>query len=364
MAVADLSLALNVQSSGTAEIDKLISALNKYSDKIDQIRNQKPPEAAPWEKFGQDVKNAIENPLQAAGNAAKGLLDKLGPVGTGMALFGGAVIAAGAAAVTIAHQMGELGLSIQNTALRMGLSTKEVGQFTLAAKVAGSDIGSLEGSMRKLSLGLVDSSADGEKARRGLAALGVSARDANGEIRPMNDIFIGHLQGALCDGQCSRAQRCRREGFSGALASSLSLCWWGCRRTSPRRKRWAWGWTKRRSRGSMKSDKLLSGVEAKWAELARKPKIALTLEIGALWKWIKGDDHTGSTAVKEWFFGEDRDLNDSRSPYARARDAFRTKDNTTGPVTPQERETERYWKEQFSSPEWQVKELTGQLALY
>jgi len=126
MAVADLSLALSVQSSGTAEIDKLISALNKYSDKIDQIRNQKPPEAAPWEKFGQDVKNAIENPLQAAGNAAKGLLDKLGPVGTGVALFGGAAIAAGVATVNIARQMGDLGLSIQNTALRMGLSTKEV----------------------------------------------------------------------------------------------------------------------------------------------------------------------------------------------------------------------------------------------
>ena len=34
MAVADLSLALNVQSSGTAEIDKLVSALNKYVDKV------------------------------------------------------------------------------------------------------------------------------------------------------------------------------------------------------------------------------------------------------------------------------------------------------------------------------------------
>jgi site-specific DNA recombinase len=46
---------------------------------------------------------------------------------------------------------------------------------------------------------------------------------------------------------------------------------------------------------------------------------------------------TGLTAVKEWFLGEDRDLNDSRSPYARARDAFRTKDNTVGPATPQSR---------------------------
>ncbi len=81
-------------------------------------------------------------------------------------------------------------------------------------------------------------------------------------------------------------------------------------------------------------------------------------------KWFQGKDHTGITAVKEWFLGEDRDLNDPRSPYARARDAFRTKDNTVGPATPQERETERYWNERFSSPEWQAKELTGQLALY
>ncbi len=39
-------------------------------------------------------------PLQAAGNAAKGLLDKLGPVGTGVALFGGTAIAAAIATIT------------------------------------------------------------------------------------------------------------------------------------------------------------------------------------------------------------------------------------------------------------------------
>ena len=49
--------------------------------------------------------------------------------------------------------------------------------------------------MRKLSLGLADSGADGEKARRGLAALGVSARDANGEIRSTNDIFLDISRG-------------------------------------------------------------------------------------------------------------------------------------------------------------------------
>ncbi|MDR3740840.1 MAG: hypothetical protein P4L40_17630, partial [Terracidiphilus sp.] len=195
MAIADLSLALSVQSSGTAEVDKLISALNKYYDKVEDLRKQKPPDKSEWERFGEGVKNAIQNPLQAAGDAAKGLLDKIGPVGGALAAAAGAFTVAGVAAFNVAQHMGELGLSIQNTALRMGLSTKEVGEFTYAAKLAGADIGTLEGAMRKLSVGLADSSEDGEKARRGLAALGVSARDASGELRPTNDIFLDISKG-------------------------------------------------------------------------------------------------------------------------------------------------------------------------
>jgi hypothetical protein len=35
MAIADLSLTLSVQSSGTAKVDKLVSALNKYYDRVE-----------------------------------------------------------------------------------------------------------------------------------------------------------------------------------------------------------------------------------------------------------------------------------------------------------------------------------------
>jgi hypothetical protein len=336
MAVADLSLALNVQSSGTAEIDKLISALNKYSDKIDQIRNQKPPETAPWEKFGQDVKNAIENPLQAAGTAAKGLLDKLGPVGTGMALFGGAAIAAGVATVNIARQMGDLGLSIQNTALRMGLSTKEVGQFTYAAKLAGGDIGSLEGAMRKLSLGLADSGADGEKARRGLAALGVSARDANGEIRSTNDIFLDISRGLNSLGSAAERNSAAVKIFGRAGIELIPILV-GLSETVAKAKEMGLGLDEKTVKGLDDAHKELAEIAARWTELARQPKIILTLEVAALLKWIRGDggDKTGGG------HGDDK-----------------------GPMTPGEKEVQRYWSEREASPQGKADELRAQIATY
>jgi len=167
--------------------------LNKYSDKIDQIRNQKPPEAAPWEKFGQDVKNAIETP-PSAGNAAKGCSTSSGQSVRAWPYSAERPSRRVSRPSISRARWGSWALDPEHSAAD-GAQHQRGGQFTYAAKLAGGDIGSLEGAMRKLSLGLADSGADGEKARRGLAALGVSARDANGEIRSTNDIFLDISRG-------------------------------------------------------------------------------------------------------------------------------------------------------------------------
>jgi hypothetical protein len=176
MAVADLSLALNVQSSGTAEIDKLVSALNKYSDKVEQIKTQKAPDTAPWEKFGEGVRNAIQNPLQAAGNAAEGFLKAIGPIGAGLGVAAagfGALFAAGSEA---AHALGALGIETANTAIRLGISAGQASQLGIAAKMAGGDVGSFETAMRMLSQGLAENSEKGKAAREQLQAWGISAK--------------------------------------------------------------------------------------------------------------------------------------------------------------------------------------------
>ena len=76
--------------------------------------------------------------------------------------------------------------------------------------------------------------------------------------------------------------------------------------------------------------KELAEIAARWAELARQPKIILTLEVAALLKWIRGDggDKTGSG------HGDDK-----------------------GPMTPGEKEVQRYWSEREASPQGKADEL-------
>jgi hypothetical protein len=193
-AAESLALAITTQTTGTAEVEKLVAALNKYVDKVDEAKKkseQARPRATGFEQFADGVKKAIENPLQAAGDAAKGFLGTLGPVGTGIAAAGASAVLFGVEAFGMAKSLGELGVQVQNVSLRTGLSTKEVGQFSFAAKVAGADVSIFETAMRKLSQGLADGSEDGKKAREGLRALGIEARNsATGELRPMSEIFM------------------------------------------------------------------------------------------------------------------------------------------------------------------------------
>ena len=82
-AAESLSLAITTQTTGTAEVEKLVSALNKYIDKVQEAKDksEKGPNPASWEAFAGHIKDAIQNPLQTAGNAAEGMLKTLGPLG-------------------------------------------------------------------------------------------------------------------------------------------------------------------------------------------------------------------------------------------------------------------------------------------
>ncbi|MDR3742285.1 MAG: hypothetical protein P4L40_24980 [Terracidiphilus sp.] len=236
--------------------------------------------------------------------------------------------AAGAAAQSVAHQMGELGLSIHNTSLRMGLTTKEVGQFTFAARLAGSDIGSLEGAMRKLSLGLAESGEEGDKARRGLAALGVSARDAHGEIRPTSDVLLDISKGLNSLGSAAERNAAAVRIFGRAGVELIPVLT-GLSENVARAKEMGLGMDEKTVKGLEEAHKQLSEIEARWSALLRAPKIALTLEISALLKWIRG----GAADDK-------------------------------GPMTPMEKEVERRRKEYDNGPQRKLDDLKSDLALY
>lgn len=183
---------IEARSLGTADIDKMAAAIDKQSAALENLGKSanKVNEHPGFNAFAEKIKQGIQDPLGAIGDAAESALKALGPVGTGVAAAVTTFASFAAAGFEAAKSLGEYGVQLQNVALRTGLSTKEVSQFSFAAKIAGQDVSVFETAMRKLSQGLDDNSVEGEKARKGLADLGVVSRDATGALRPMSDIFI------------------------------------------------------------------------------------------------------------------------------------------------------------------------------
>jgi len=190
--VTQFSSVVSAQGVGTADVERLAQSFERLGAAIEGAgkHGEALNEHDGFGEFAEKVKEGIENPLQAIGEASEAALRAVGPLGAGLAAAAGIFGAAGTAAFEAAHALGEYATQIENTALRTGLTTKEVGQFSFAARAAGQDVSVFEAAMRKLSQGLGDTSEEGKRARQGLADLGVQAYDANGKLRPMSDIFL------------------------------------------------------------------------------------------------------------------------------------------------------------------------------
>src|SRR5262249_15294623 len=119
----------------------------------------------------------------------------LGPFGiavtTGAAVLG--TIAA--SAFEAAKSLGEYGTRVKDAELRTGLTAKEVGQFSFAAKAVGQDISIGERLMRGLSRAADDNSQEGEKARATLRAMGVEFHTATGEMKSTSEILTEISEG-------------------------------------------------------------------------------------------------------------------------------------------------------------------------
>ena len=187
MPVDKLTLTLETKTIGDEAVQKLIDNLNKVG--VASENAGKKTDSA-FAGFGEKIKAALEDPLGQASEALEKVAEGLGSVGAVATAAVGGIAAIGAAGFEAVKSLGELGQQIANVSLRTGLSTKEVGQFSFAAKSAGGDVSLFETAMRRLSQGLTENSDEGKKAKEGLFALGVQARDASGNLRPTSEIFL------------------------------------------------------------------------------------------------------------------------------------------------------------------------------
>ena len=143
-----------------------------------------------FEGFAAKVKQFIENPISSAKGAMSSMLSAMGP--WGMAIAAGAAVlgSIAVAGFEAAKSLGEYGLQIKNVELRTGLTSKEVGQFGFAARMAGQDVSIFERVMKGLSQATSENSQEGEKAKSTLKSLGIELRNtATGELKPTAQLF-------------------------------------------------------------------------------------------------------------------------------------------------------------------------------
>ena len=154
----DIKAAVKIQASvdGTASINGLEKSLTSLDRKADGLNNT----------FGR---------VKGGAGAMSGALGALVPA---VAIGGLTTLAKGA--IDAADNLNDL-------SQRTGVSVESLSRFGAAANDSGSSVDEVAKAMGKLSKSIVDPAS---KANEALKSIGVSATDASGKIRPMDDVML------------------------------------------------------------------------------------------------------------------------------------------------------------------------------
>jgi hypothetical protein len=131
----------------------------------------------------------------------------------------------GFAAAFVVREAVQFGRSILDTAdnlrdmaQKTGIGVEALSKLKTAAELNGSSLEGLQGALRKFTVNLTEADKEGSKVAGAFKALGVSAKDANGELRPSEEILfdIADRFKELEDGPNKAAIAVRLFGKAGA----------------------------------------------------------------------------------------------------------------------------------------------------
>ena len=251
-----------------------------------------------WQAMGRNIEQFVRDPMNGAKDAAGGLLAKIGPMGAALGATTGVIVGFAVAGWEAAKSLGEYGTQIENTAIRMGLTTKEVGQFSFAAKAAGTDISAFESTMRKLSQGLADGGSEGKRTREALRDLGIEARNADGSMKPMSGVFLqlSERLSAITDPAKRDAEAIRLFGRAGVevLPAIMALS-----EHVKRAKELGLGASEEEVARWKKYHETITEADAVWDRLVRKIKEPIAATIIFTYRWAAKGGGSGQTGVAE-----------------------------------------------------------------
>lgn len=84
----------------------------------------------------------------------------------------------------------QAGAALGNQAAMLGVSTDELQRMQYAFMATGSSSEEATGAMTKFNKAIGSAALGNKEANKEFASLGISVKDANGEVRPMNDILM------------------------------------------------------------------------------------------------------------------------------------------------------------------------------
>jgi len=170
-------------------------------------------------KFGADISD-FEPSLNQLRFALEGLTNPLRAIRSTLGDVGDAFIAAFAVdkLITFTEEMTKLGLSVQNVAQQLGESVEEVTRFQALAESVGVSGDQATNALERLARGLSQTAQNGSPAQRAMEALGISFKDAQGNIQPLQDLLpeIAQKFSTMADGPNKTALAIALFGRAGA----------------------------------------------------------------------------------------------------------------------------------------------------
>lgn len=111
-------------------------------------------------------------------------------VKAGLFAIGAAAVGAAGSMFGLAKETANYSDFVKDTSIAVGISQEALQKFGFAAQLSGSSAAEFGNSMRFLSRAIADTNNPSSEASKTFQKLGVNVRDANGNLRPTEDVFL------------------------------------------------------------------------------------------------------------------------------------------------------------------------------
>lgn len=165
-------------------------------------------------KWSSGIKQAQKD-ADALQSSLKPLSRAADTIGKPMLAAGLAISAGLGAAAKVAADYGD---QLSEVSSKTGITTQDLGKLKFAAEQNDTSFEGLSGGLKILSKNLIDASTGGKENAKVFKALGISTKDAQGNVRPLNDVLLqsADIFKRLPDGPEKAAIAMKLFGKSGA----------------------------------------------------------------------------------------------------------------------------------------------------